>query len=92
MHAIVNRYNIPPITMGALLRYVNKGYMPGDFLTAVLTNDLFGAVGRADVDNIAALPEIVKFVYNEVPGNAWGSIQAVKEYANDRFNNPEVLI
>lgn len=92
MHAIVNRYNIPAPTMAALLRYVNKGYMPGDFLTAVLTNDLFDAVGRADVDNIVALPEIVKFVYNEVPGNAWGSKETVREYSNNRFNNPEVLI
>jgi hypothetical protein len=92
MHAIVNRYNIPAPTMAALLRYVNKGYMPGHFLTAVLTNDLFGAVGRADVDNIVALPEIVKFVYNEVPSNAWGSKETVQEYSNIRFNNPEVLI
>jgi hypothetical protein len=92
MHAIVNRYNIPAPTMASLLRYVNKGYMPGDFLTAVLTNDLFGAVGRADVDNIVALPEIVKFVYNEVPGNAWGSRETVREYSQHRFDNPEVLI
>jgi hypothetical protein len=93
MHAIVNRYHkIPPTTMAALLRYVNKGYMPGHFLTAVLTNDLFEAVGQADVDNIQALPEIVKFVYTEVPGNAWGSKEAVREYSRQRFDNPEVLI
>ena len=43
---------IPEHTKGALDRYVDHGLEPGGFLTAVLTNDLFGAVARADSENI----------------------------------------
>ena len=48
---------IPAHTKAALDRYVNDRLLPGGFLTAVLSNDLFGAVGSADSENLAALPE-----------------------------------
>lgn len=73
-------YNLPWHTEGALQRYVEQGLFPGGFLTAVLCNDLFGAVARADESNLAALPEIVKFVYNQVPADAWGSAEAMRNY------------
>ena len=37
---------IPQATLDSLDRYVNHKLMPGSFLTAVLSNDLFGAVRR----------------------------------------------
>lgn len=74
-------YNVPVHTQGALMRYVNQGLPPGGFLTAVLTNDLFGAVSRADGLNIQALPEIVKFIYNEVPIPAVGSTANMEAWA-----------
>ena len=45
----------------------------GDFLTAVLSNDLCEAFGRADTQNQEALGHIVAFVYSRVPRAAWGS-------------------
>ena len=71
---------IPAHTQGALLRYVDDKLFPGGFLTAVLCNNLFGAVGQADNQNLEALPLIVKFVYNEMPGNCWGSKQKMEDY------------
>ena len=44
--------------------------MPGGFLTSVITNDLFGAVARADRANKEVLPQIVEYVYWNVPGVA----------------------
>jgi hypothetical protein len=53
----------------------------GDFLRAVLSNDLREAVGRADNDNLRTLPAIVGYVYNELPGNCHGSPEIVAEWA-----------
>ena len=45
----------------------------GDFLRAVVSNNLFDAIGRADDDNLANMPAIVGYVYNEMPSQCWGS-------------------
>ena len=78
-------YNLPEHTEGALRRWVENGIYPGGFLESVLTNDLFGAVGQADRRNIAALPDIVTFIYNRVPQGAWGSKKIMQEYAEKFF-------
>ena len=70
---------IPELTQGALQRYVEAKIEPGSFLTAVLCNDLFTAMGKADMFNQRALHAICMYIYNEVPGNCWGS----KEIVND---------
>ena len=82
---------IPPHTQGALRRYVEEGYMPGGFLTAVLCNDLFGAVARADDENIQCLKDITTFVYNRMPADAWGSAQKMRDYTKKVWDmkNPE---
>lgn len=73
-------YNIPDLTQDALTRYVEHGIKPGGFLTAVLSNDLFGAFSRADPLNAAAMQDIVKFIYNELPAGAWGSPEKVQAF------------
>ncbi len=40
----------------------------GSFLTAVVENDLDGAVGKADSVNVRALPIYIKYFYNYAPG------------------------
>lgn len=81
---------IPAHTMAALDRYVNLGIMPGGFLTKVLSNDLFGAVSCADSQNTLALTEVVKYIYNHVPSDAWGSYQVILDWCDrkqhDRVN------
>lgn len=72
---------IPLSTQDALVNYVDHGLIPGGFLKAVLSNDLFKAVGRADASNRATLPLIVQFVYNRCPMDCWGSSEAVEKYA-----------
>jgi len=71
---------IPQYTLASLTRYVEHGIPPGSFLCAVLENNLVRSVGRADRENLAALPEIVKYVYNEIPSNAWGNSKSVSDY------------
>jgi hypothetical protein len=78
---------IPAHTKAALDRYVEHKILPGGFLMKVLSNDLFGAVGQADSENAAALPEIVKYIYNQLPANAWGSQALVYKFVEDAFYN-----
>ena len=59
--------------MGAIERYVQQRIKPGDFLTAVIRNDLFEAVGRADDENMANLSAFVAYFYNVAPSSCWGS-------------------
>lgn len=57
----------------AMRRYLNDGYQPGRFLTAVIENNFVEAVCAADRDHFAHIKEIAWFIYNEAPGNSWGS-------------------
>ena len=80
------RGHVIPARMGpALDRWVVNGQLPGEFLQAVLRNDLREAVGRADAENLAALPAYIGFLYNEAPGASWGSAEKVAAWAA-RFN------
>lgn len=60
--------------------YVQTGRPTGDFLHAVLANDLMEAVGRADVYNLEALPHICAYLYNDVPASCHGSYDTVKDW------------
>ena len=66
-----------------LENYLMHGYQPGGFLTSVLANDLFMAVGRADHSNRHNLPRIVAEVVHRMPDISHGSYAAVKEWCAD---------
>ena len=69
----------------AIDAYAETGRPVGHFLTAVLSNDLAEAIGRADDDNIRNIREIVSYVYMEIPSECWGSPKRVKDwYAKKR--------
>jgi len=51
-------------------------------LTAVLSNNLFKAVGTADPDSMASLKSIVMVIHNELPSNCHGSPEKVKIWEN----------
>jgi len=71
---------LPETLQGGMKRYVEHGIKAGHFLTAVLSNDLVGAVSYADDTNIHNIPTIVKWLYNEVPQGCWGSSDKVTEW------------
>jgi len=58
---------IPSHTLHALEQFLSDGQPVGGFLTAVLDNDLKNAIGRADRENLSALEQIVKLIYNYFP-------------------------
>lgn len=67
-------------TLNALIRYRDRGIKPGDFLTAVLENNLMRSFGLADSYNRATLFQITSFLYNEMPSNSWGSPEIVRAW------------
>lgn len=64
----------------SLNRYAKERIPTGSFLMAVLKNNLVEAICRADDDNRKDILEIVQYVYNELPGNCWGSPEIVKKW------------
>lgn len=73
---------IPGETFNDLDAWGREGRPPGDFARAVLRNNLFDACHAADPFNLAALPAIVKYIFNELPRDCWGSPEAM-EWWND---------
>ena len=81
---------IPERTMEGFRKYLFEGVPTGDFLKAVLDNNLFEAFGRADEGNRGALWLIVKLVYNEFPLCARDRKQWLEwHYRLQEENHPE---
>lgn len=66
--------------MDSVTRYVEDGYIPGDFLQAIICNDLSKAVAHADEKNLENIPAYVGYFYNEAPQGCWGSKKAMEEW------------
>ena len=79
-----NPKNCPANVQESLRAYVNDRRRTGGFLEAVLSNDLTGAIGRADPVNLASIRDILSFIYEEIPSVAWGSPLAVAEWLERR--------
>lgn len=67
------REMIPSYMVGGMERWIEYGIDPGDFLTAVLTNNLKEAFAKADETNRVWLENYVRFLCNHAPAGCWGS-------------------
>jgi len=72
--------SIPPRILKSIYHYVEDKTPTGDFLKAVLSNDLFNAFGRADEENEKNLFNICIFIYNYIPTCCYGSLDKVLEW------------
>ena len=75
---------IPLRMQEALRRYVVQGILPGNFLQAVITNNLRGAVGYADEENLPLLKVYVQWFYNVAPSSCSGSIEIMRNWSAER--------
>jgi hypothetical protein len=80
-------WHIPSHMMERILAYTEDHNSVGDFLTAVICNDLRGACAHADDVNIENLPAFCAYFHNIAPSQCWGSVEkwrawldAKKEY------------
>lgn len=75
---------VPEDTLECLNNYIEHGIPTGGFLEAVINNDLFQAVARADDRNIRVIPSIVSYLYNEAPSTCWGSNQRMEHWVEQK--------
>ena len=69
-----------PYMQDGVDRYLTHGVPPGSFLTALFSNDLKLAFGKADDANTAAMREWVGFMYNDMPSPSQGSPENVQAW------------
>lgn len=66
-------FRIPDYMARPLSDYLLEGKPCGNFLSAVLRNDLRKAVQHADMENLRNLPAYMFFLFNRAPALSWGS-------------------
>jgi hypothetical protein len=72
--------DVPEHILGSLDRYAKTGGNLGGFLEAVISNDLFRAVGLADPDSMRALKKIVTYISCQLPLGCHGGDRQVKAW------------
>jgi len=77
-------FYIPMYMAEGLLRYINEGILPGDFLQGILTNDLVRAFSHADRENKGNIPAYVAWLYNNAPVGCWGSRIRVENWVKEK--------
>ena len=71
--ALTPDYDLVPAHLQYGIReYIQRGNIPGDFLQAIIRSDLSKAFAHADGTTMAHMDDIVKFMWNEAPGQCWG--------------------
>jgi len=90
MYEFRNFY-IPERMMGGITRYIEAGIPPGDFLTAIITNDLHEAVCRADDENLINIPAYVAYFYNKAPSACWGSKEKMNQWLKEKQEEATTL-
>lgn len=71
---------IPRPMWNAIVEYIVQGHPVGDFLAALLSNDLMQAAAKADAMNLPRLPDYAQFLYNCAPAGCFGSKAAFSEW------------
>ena len=89
-YVIKRRDMIPRAPKHGIDQYVDHGVPTGSFLRAVLSNDLFEAVARADEHNQIALAEICKYIYNFTPTTCHGSPERFEHWIEFHKKEPVV--
>jgi hypothetical protein len=75
---------IEPVVLERLAAYRDHGQPVGNFLQAVIANDLQAALSRADEYNRATLFHLVAWMYNEFSSKLWGSREIYTEHLESK--------
>lgn len=83
-HALITRHvdysELPAYMQGGMMRYMQLGIPPGDFLSAVLANQFLEAFIHADEDNTRHMKLYAAFLYNEAPYGSYGSVENFRSW------------
>ena len=81
-------YGVPGHTQHSLKNYYFYKLEPGGFLGSLIAGvETHYLEGLADHTNRPAIPEIQRFVREQLPPESVGSFQAVKKWVNSRFED-----
>jgi hypothetical protein len=76
-----NEYlDAPVYILDSINRFVEHGLEPGSFVKAILSNDLVGALNRADTASLRGLQDILGYCQMNIPATCWGSSAKVKNW------------
>ena len=76
---------LPEHIRAGVKMYIEEYIPPGDFLQAVICNNLKESFIRADETNTRMMWNIVNFFYNEAPSICWGSEEKMRSWLQRRF-------
>lgn len=79
-------YEIPERMRSGLQDYIENRIKPGQFLQAVIKNNLKEAIAYADEENMANLPAYVNYFYNHTPFDCWGSEERMDQWIKNADN------
>lgn len=79
-HVAFRQLGLPEYCWAGIQAYVLTGRPVGDFLTALLRNDLKAACMHADGYNQRVLFQWGSFLYRWMPGGAWMSEDNIREW------------
>jgi len=91
-YSFMKQYSIPERMRDSITRYIEDKIAPGDFLSAVIMNNLAEAIGRADDENIRNLPAYVNFFYNHAPSQCWGSPEKMATWLGGKTEDRKIDI
>ena len=69
-------------TMRILYQYATDGGVPGDYITAILQNDLYGVYGCAPLEELPLIYGTVQYVAVRMDVAAYGSSEKVGKWIN----------
>lgn len=79
-------------TMRILFQYAMHGSIPGDFMMAVLQNDLYGVFNTAPEEELEFINSTVQYVTTYLSCESWGTPEKVGKWINrmkkGRSNRP----
>jgi hypothetical protein len=78
------RDKVPVSTLYNIREYVLSGVSQGDFMRAVLTNNLRESIAHADLDNRRHLANIVVYLTNYAPATCWGDEDTYRTWVKNR--------
>ena len=80
-----HKYSKAPVRiLDSINRYVEHGLEPGGFVRAVLSNDLATTFRAADAESLRGLPDILQYIYWEIPSACWGSEAKIKAWMKNK--------
>ena len=77
------KYGMPAALVPGVARYCIDHIETGQFLRAVLENDLLGAFRRADPESLMHMQNILDALLMVAPSPCWGSNQAVEGWLKE---------